>query len=439
MYARKLVYLAQLLKSQYNSPEKIKDFQLKRLNFMISYCYKYVRFYRKVWKLHNAPKKVRRIEDIKKFPTIDRRIVLENYSEFLTEDTKKKIFDDKISYNRLTSGTSTGHSFRIIVNESAWDLYEAIYLRAFLNVGFKPWEKMTYYWYEDFKRRFYNSMLLRKDVVLASLPFYRQIELIEKFNNPWIYYFSSILYILSRINEKFITEPKGVITHAEILSPRMKRRISKAFNGAPVFDQYGSTEFNRMAWECPESGLYHVDDEAILLELIDKSNEEVGENEIGEVVVTGLWNTTFPLIRYKIGDLAIRGDTCSCGRGLSTLRSIVGRKEDVIINKKGKFITPSILIDIFDQLEFMKEFRLTFNKNILLVEFVPSEKTRQENTFILKKIRESLREFLPKIRIRFKEMDSLSPTPRGKFKLVDVKREGLHSDLIKLDPFSQIK
>ncbi len=50
---------------------------------------------------------------------------------------------------------------------------------------------------------------------------------------------------------------------------------------------------------------------------------EVGEE--GDVVLTPLHNFAMPLLRYAIGDRAVWGPQCTCGRTLAVLAAIPGR------------------------------------------------------------------------------------------------------------------
>ena len=53
---------------------------------------------------------------------------------------------------------------------------------------------------------------------------------------------------------------------------------------------------------------------------------KVPDGELGEVVVTSLDNFLMPLIRYKIGDLAIKSkkiSKCKCGRSLPILKKLL--------------------------------------------------------------------------------------------------------------------
>jgi phenylacetate-CoA ligase len=46
-----------------------------------------------------------------------------------------------------------------------------------------------------------------------------------------------------------------------------------------------------------------------------------------------------PLIRYEIGDTAIRSDSvCSCGRHFPTLKTVIGRMDDTIVTPDGRRI-----------------------------------------------------------------------------------------------------
>jgi len=121
--------------------------------------------------------------------------------------------------------------------------------------------------------------------------------------------------------------PRLVITVGEVLTPGMRRAIEQGFH-AEVREAYGSYETGLVGWSCVETGLVHVADDAVALEVIAEGRpSEVGEE--GEVVVTALHSRTMPFVRYRIGDRAVRGPTpCPCGLPVSTLEEIRGRVVD---------------------------------------------------------------------------------------------------------------
>jgi phenylacetate-CoA ligase len=58
------------------------------------------------------------------------------------------------------------------------------------------------------------------------------------------------------------------------------------------------------------------------------------------VVITPLFNTAQPLIRYEQGDIAIRGVNCACGKTLPVLQEISGRITNLFHLPGGRKISP---------------------------------------------------------------------------------------------------
>jgi len=123
--------------------------------------------------------------------------------------------------------------------------------------------------------------------------------------------------------------PRLVVTTGELLTGPLRARIEAL--GSPIRDLYGSNEFNLLAWECPAGqGTYHVCDDSVVLEVLGPDSRPVEVGQTGEVVVTGLHSFAMPLVRYKLGDLAVRGpERCPCGASYSTLMAIHGRTIDM--------------------------------------------------------------------------------------------------------------
>src|SRR5262249_28015629 len=58
-----------------------------------------------------------------------------------------------------------------------------------------------------------------------------------------------------------------------------------------------------------------------------------------DVVVTHLYSTGFPFIRYKNGDVAVLDERqCVCGRGLPLLKEVRGRTNDVLLAQDGSMV-----------------------------------------------------------------------------------------------------
>jgi phenylacetate-CoA ligase len=73
-----------------------------------------------------------------------------------------------------------------------------------------------------------------------------------------------------------------------------------------------------------------------LVEVLNDRGEACDAGQTGRVVVTTLHNFAMPLLRYDIGDYAEVGEPCACGRGLPTLRRILGRQRNVLVMPNGE-------------------------------------------------------------------------------------------------------
>ena len=137
--------------------------------------------------------------------------------------------------------------------------------------------------------------------------------------------------------------PRFILTASETLTPEMRRRITECF-GAPVYDSYAAHEFNLIACECRETGLYHVCDPSVVVEVL-KEGEPAGSGEQGELVATALHSYSMPFLRYRLGDVVTRGPSpCPCGAPNSTLQSIQGRTTDRFPLPDGTTIHPYHLV-----------------------------------------------------------------------------------------------
>ncbi len=105
--------------------------------------------------------------------------------------------------------------------------------------------------------------------------------------------------------------PRLVIVGGEVATPAMRLRIRETF-AAPLVETYASHECPLLAWECRHSGDLHTCDDGVLVEVL-RDGGAVEPGERGEVVVTNLHAYAMPFIRYRLGDLATRGERCACG------------------------------------------------------------------------------------------------------------------------------
>jgi phenylacetate-CoA ligase len=132
-----------------------------------------------------------------------------------------------------------------------------------------------------------------------------------------------------------------IISVAEHLPPEVRALAETTF-GSRVINILSSAEGGVIAIECPASGLLHIQSEAVLAEIIGDTGEPCAVGEVGELVVTPLYNYATPLIRYRSGDFVEKGPPCSCGRSLPTIARVVGRREHMFSFPDGRHKLPGI-------------------------------------------------------------------------------------------------
>jgi phenylacetate-CoA ligase len=111
--------------------------------------------------------------------------------------------------------------------------------------------------------------------------------------------------------------------------------------GAHIHALYSSKEGLKMAHPCPTGYHYHVNSEIVLLEILDSENEPCAVGKSGSIVITPLFSTAQPLIRYDTGDIGAFGPSCACGRGLPVLARIDGRATQLFRLPDGRRIAPT--------------------------------------------------------------------------------------------------
>ena len=132
-----------------------------------------------------------------------------------------------------------------------------------------------------------------------------------------------------------------IFTVAEYLAPEVARAAKETF-GARVADILTSSEAGPIAIQCAENGLYHIQSERVLAEVLDLDGRPVAPGEIGEVTVTPFYNYAMPLVRYRSGDFVVNGGPCPCGRSLPTIACFAGRREHMFHYADGSARMPPI-------------------------------------------------------------------------------------------------
>ena len=152
---------------------------------------------------------------------------------------------------------------------------------------------------------------------------------------------SFLKIILDKADELGIALPS--LRKALVSAEAFPGSLRDAFAGRGIvgYQVYASADLGSIAYEtAARQGL--VIDEGVLLELVRPGTGDlVTAGEVGEVVVTTLHNTVYPLIRFGTGDLsAVLPGASPCGRTNARIKGWLGRA-DQTTKVKGMFVHPS--------------------------------------------------------------------------------------------------
>jgi phenylacetate-CoA ligase len=102
--------------------------------------------------------------------------------------------------------------------------------------------------------------------------------------------------------------------------------------GADTFNIYGSEETDGLGAECQAHSGIHIWEDQFIFEFLNPDTLAPAlPGQIAELVVTTLTKETYPLIRYRIGDLVeVFPGTCECGR-THTRIAVHGRTTDTLV------------------------------------------------------------------------------------------------------------
>ena len=365
---RIIYYLSGALRRAYWKPDKLRKFQEKRLRRVVRYAYANVPFYhRKFREAHVYPDDVRRLEDLKRLPIVEK-------DEFRHTPPEERV-SGEFEIKRLKvvrTGGSTGKPLTIFLTREEDDWRKAIYMRANIMCGQRPrdrWVAITApHHFSDVTGLQRRLGLFAQTCLSVFDDFDKHIDFLCRFKPDVLDGYSGALVLLAREVKKrglYVIRPKVVFGNADLMD-NISRKVLEDVFAAPYCDQFGCAEVDRTAWNCLEREKYHMDVDSVLFEFVDEDGEEVAVGESGQILYTSLFNFAMPFIRYSVGDLGKpSNEFCSCGVKLPLMEVIEGRKDSVIILPDGRFLSPrvfTVAMGMFKFYSFIEQFRIVQKK-----------------------------------------------------------------------------
>lgn len=325
-------------RQQWFSAQRLAALRLQGLQALIAHAYEHVPFYRERWKsLGIHPSDITAEADLVKFPLLSKaELQSRPPQDFLAEGTD---LNQTISYR--TSG-STGRPLTVHVSRSENQMANLITTRANLASGSRPWRRRAMLRAIDrIPQRRGLWMRMRLELPSGKDP-RDYLRVLLDYRPAEVHGYSQSLRQLAQLlldNQIHDLRPRFVLGTAELLTPRDRALINRAFDVAMV-DHYASIEARSMAWECAHHAGYHLNCDTTVFEFINQ-DQPAKPGTPARIVVTPLYLRTMPLIRYEVGDTAVlSAQPCPCGRTLPLMEKLDGRRDDCIILTSGRRVLP---------------------------------------------------------------------------------------------------
>lgn len=367
------------------------------------------------------------VECLKKLPIIQKVNLVDKLNSFKSNNAKR--------YFKNSSGGSTGSP--VIVYQdidykaSSLAARDCIYRWAGVNAGdtsIKLWgaERDFVKGAYGFKQKFADFIGNRTTLNAFNMTPNRMSEYVAQINvkRPMCLegYADSLYSLACFVAERSLTvhRPSAIVSSAGTLLPHMRDQIEGTFS-CPVFDRYGCREASSLAAECSVHEGLHIFGETTFVELLDRNGSEVEPGEEGRVVVTNLFNRAMPLLRYEIGDYAVKGrSSCTCGMPYPKLQRIIGRSSAIFRTKDGGYVLPELFIHLigvtYNDGEIAKFQVVQKDQETIVVRLVfksPHELDGWQKKDILSAL--IAKAMNSSVNVVFQQEDDIELTPTGKF------------------------
>ena len=178
----------------------------------------------------------------------------------------------------------------------------------------------------------------RVTMVSRDLSAGRKLEIFAELQTDILIDSPNALEILAHQNDKRSDPVRitWVLGFGMGFTPEQIILIEKSF-GTQVLSAYSSKEAGPIAQQCPGSRNYHVNEELVVVE-----RQLSG---VSNIIVTPLFQSAQPLIRYVHNDMVRLKQSCGCGYQHLTITTIDGRSEPIFKMPNGVSIVPT-MVDI---------------------------------------------------------------------------------------------
>jgi phenylacetate-CoA ligase len=355
----------ELEKTQWWSPERLRELQLQRLQALLRHAQVEVPYYRRLFGESGLDSTdFQDLDDLCKLPFLDKPLIRAHQEELKSARAR--------GLARFNTGGSSGEPLIFFIGKERVSHDVAAKWRATrwwdVDIGdpeIVVWGSPIELGSQD-RIRYWRDRLLRTHLLAAfemsDAKLDDFINAIRRIRPRMLFgYPSALAHIARHARRRGRPMDDLGIRVAFVTSERLydhQREEIEAVFGCPVANGYGGRDAGFIAHACPR-GRMHITAEDIIVEIVDPGGRVLPAGESGEIVVTHLATADYPFIRYRTGDIGtLSADPCPCGRGLPVLQAIEGRSTDFIVARDGTLMHGLSLIYIVRDIPGVANFKI---------------------------------------------------------------------------------
>jgi phenylacetate-CoA ligase len=318
--------------------KQLEELQLKRLKWMVGYCYDNVPFYQKRLKEAGVTAdKIKSLSDLQYIPFTTKDDIRDTYPFGLFAKPLKEITRIHASSGTTGKPTVVGYTKNDLNN---WSDCVA---RLCMAVGVTDDDivqiSFGYGLFTGALGLHYGLEKIGATVIPASSGnTQKQVMLLKDFGvTALVSTPSYALYMSEVAKEEGISldelKLKTGLFGSEGCTLEMRSQIEKAFNLFAT-DNYGMSELMGpgVSGECIFRNGMHINEDHFIPEIINPETTEVlDKGETGELVITTITKEGIPMLRYRTKDITrLNYEPCECGRTHARMDKIKGRSDDML-------------------------------------------------------------------------------------------------------------
>ncbi|HEX4020250.1 MAG TPA: hypothetical protein VHX63_03820 [Acidobacteriaceae bacterium] len=421
-----LSYRRRFERQQYMSKQSLERLQLRQLQALVHYAYRYCPYYRmRMDRLNITPLDIRDLSDMQSLPVLTKSAI----QDYGTDLLSRKISENKRVPNR--TGGSTGSPLHFWVDRERFDSRRASTDRHNAWAGLRPGDWYAHLWGAVLdtggvsgvaklgirEKLLYRSLLLNTSSITES-DLQEFLALLRKYRpRHLLAYAQSAVFFAQYCQENAISDVHfdSIITTAEVLQEDQRTLLEETFS-AKVFNRYGCREVSVIASECEYHTGLHVNADALYVEIEEQPGLPLG---YGRVLVTDMLNRSMPLIRYEIGDVATWAEdqSCPCGRNLPLLATIEGRTTDFIYLPDGSGVSgPALTLVISSMTDIRQAQFVQKQDGSVLLYVIPRSGFSSETILSLRK---RLEPYLRnQVALDIRQVNEIQKEQSGKYRFV---------------------